>query len=136
MWKKATAIHYCQRAARDPESSEKMSEKQEDTKTPLVSFKHPVKKIVKVLWMDAHTEEAYTEDDIAKLKEKGKTVSLLCPYLSVGYLLIENKEVIVIAPNLMPDDSTFPCETAYRRILFIPKSQVRQIWELKDFPAP
>lgn len=89
------------------------------------------KKLVKVLWMDAHTEDGMTEKELTELLQKEG--SPLAPYWAVGWQVAETKEVLVIASGLLPEEPKFQMdETIYRKILFVPKSLIKGLWEQKD----
>ena len=88
------------------------------------------KKLVKVLWMDAHTEEQMSEAELSEMLQKEG--SALASYWTVGWQLTETEEVLVIAPSILPEEPKFHIdETIYRKILFIPKCLIRGLWELK-----
>ena len=88
------------------------------------------KKVLKVLWMDAHTEEQLTEAELTDLLQKEG--SLLAPYWAVGWQVAETEEVLVIASGILPEEPKFHIdETLYRKILFIPKCLIKGLWELK-----
>jgi hypothetical protein len=87
-------------------------------------------KIVKVLWADAHSQDVILESELPRLQTE-KT--LLMPYWSVGYLILETTEVIALAASWLPEDKKFgEDETNYRRVLFIPKTQIIERKEQTD----
>lgn len=89
------------------------------------------KKIVKVLWVDAHSQDTMSEKELKELMQKEG--SALAPYWAVGWLLAENKEVLVVASGILPEEEKFFLEeTVYKRIIFIPRLQVKGIWELQE----
>ena len=88
------------------------------------------KKFLKVLWVDAHTQEGLTEKELTEMLQKEG--SALAPYWAAGWLVAETEEVLVIASGFLPEEPKFLIdETVYRRILFIPKSQIKGLWEVK-----
>ena len=81
-------------------------------------------RVVRVVWRDAHTlKEVWHED----LKELCK----LAPYDSVGFLIEETEETLVLAMGVLPKINKFD-ETVYRNVLIIPKSSIEKITELKE----
>lgn len=89
------------------------------------------KKLVQVLWMDAHTQDGMTEKELTELLQKKG--SALAPCWVVGWQVAETKETLVIASSILPAEPKFEIgETFYRRLSFIPKALIRGLWELKE----
>ena len=85
-------------------------------------------KVLRVQWVDAHCQESMTEEELKAAIKSGE--SLLVPYYAYGCLVAETERVIVIAQGVMPKQDRFDFdETIYRRLLFIPKDKIREIWE-------
>jgi len=84
--------------------------------------------IVKVVWMDAHTNLqtcSYTD-----IKE-----SNLIQAITIGYLMDEKEDSIAVCSFLFPDQNHDLLEpnnqTAFRNVNIIPKSQIKAILVLK-----
>lgn len=91
-------------------------------------FDQPKLKIMQVCWVDANIKGSLMQSDLKNLL--GKNSQLLAPYWAVGYKVGETEEVLMLADAVLPkmDDES---EDEYRRVLMIPKVQIKEIWELK-----
>lgn len=96
-------------------------------------FINPKVKLVKVCWQDAHTNH-HTLGMEEVIKQK------LLPAETIGYLLHEDDEVVVVCGFWFWDEETDILDergsSAFREVHTIPKSQIRTILVLKiDFEA-
>jgi len=82
-------------------------------------------KIVKVIWKDIQTLSEWNDMDFIKREMNKKYFQE-----TIGYLLEDNKEFLVIAPTFSPDD---PPE--YSDTYIIPKGCVKKVVQLLDFSA-
>lgn len=79
-------------------------------------------KIVKVKWKDARTYEGtYGFSEIKDFK--------LAETITIGYLINEDKERIVLCGYVFPSDE-FDFQSGYRYIHLIPRSNIIKIEEL------
>ncbi len=88
----------------------------------------PQVRIVQVLWLDANCIDRLDADALEDMKRDGEP--LLAPYWSVGYLIEERKDCILISQAVLPKMTGDDC-VSYRRVLVIPRCQIKGYWELK-----
>lgn len=86
-------------------------------------------KVVRVFWLDAHSEETMSEEDLNNLlKSEG---SILAPYWAYGCLIGETEEAIVLAQGVLPKDERLEFdENVFKKVITIPKSKIKEIWEV------
>lgn len=79
-------------------------------------------KIIEVEWFDAQTHSGYAED-IEKLSEWNP-----CLTKSIGYLLHEDKEKIILGFMIFQDEKE---TNSVKHLQMIPKRMIRKIIKLK-----
>ena len=81
-------------------------------------------RIVRVVWKDAHSLKEVWHDEL-------KDYCKLPIYDSVGFLIYEDRETVVLAMGILPKMHKLD-ETFYRNLLVIPKCLIQKITELKE----
>ena len=79
--------------------------------------------IVEIEWFDAQSYSGYAED-IGKLKEWG-----LCLSKSVGYLLFEDKEKVILGFSIFQGE---PEVNSVKHLQMIPRKMIKKINKLRE----